>query len=381
MNKLFIFSLGALVLLRSCISASPADDVPPPLITLPVATVTNKTTTIDTEYPATIQGVVDLEIRPQVNGNLDRVFVDEGAYVKKGQPLFKINERPYREQLNTALANLHAQEATLLNAQIEVDKFTPLVANKVISDHQLKTAQATLRLAMANIEQAKAIVESAKINLGYTNVLAPVNGYIGRLHKKQGSLVSPTDLEALTTLSDIHEVHVYFSFSETDFIKFKNQYPGNTLEEKIKNLPSVSLLLADNELYEQPGKINMVDGQFDRFTSAITFRATFPNQHGVLRSGNTGRIRLPFQHTNALSVPQTSTVEIQDKIFVFRVDEQNKVSKSAIEVIGKSGNNYLVKSGVQSGDQIVLSGIDKLQEGQIIQPTKAPEKVASVNLN
>ncbi|MBJ2126683.1 efflux RND transporter periplasmic adaptor subunit [Flavobacterium sp. IB48] len=376
MKNVIITSFILALVLSSCGDKNQAPTPPPPPV-LPVLAITSANTTTDAEYPASIQGTVDVEIRPQVSGNLDRIYVDEGAYVSKGQTLFKINERPYREQLNNALASLHAAEAALINANLEVDKLTPLVQNKVVSDYQLKTAKASQKIAAANIEQAKAMVGSAKINLGYTNVTAPVSGYIGRLPKKQGSLVSATDVEALTTLSDVHEVFAYFSLGETDFINFKEQYKGSSLGDKIKKLPPVTLILADNNAYPQTGKIDMVDGQFDKTTGAITIRATFPNANGTLRSGNTGRIRLGLNHNDAILVPQAATVEMQDKVFVFTVGKDNKVTKMPITVVGKSGANYLIKDGVKSGDQIVLSGIDKLQDGQAIQPEKST-KVAEV---
>jgi len=376
MKNVIITSFILALVLSSCADKNQAPTAPPPPV-LPVLAITSANTTTDAEYPASIQGTVDVEIRPQVSGNLDRIYVDEGAYVSKGQTLFKINERPYREQLNNALASLHAAEAALINANLEVDKLTPLVQNKVVSDYQLKTAKASQKIAAANIEQAKAMVGSAKINLGYTNVTAPVSGYIGRLPKKQGSLVSATDVEALTTLSDVHEVFAYFSLGETDFINFKEQYKGNSLGDKIKKLPPVTLILADNNAYPQTGKIDMVDGQFDKTTGAITIRATFPNANGTLRSGNTGKIRLGLQHDDAILVPQAATVEMQDKVFVFTVGKDNKVTKMPITVVGKSGTNYLIKEGVKTGDQIVLSGIDKLQDGQAIQPEKST-KVAEV---
>lgn len=376
MKNVIITSFILALILSSCADKSQAPAPAAPL--LPVLAVSSANTITDTEYPASIQGTVDVEIRPQVSGNLDRVLVDEGAYVSKGQSLFKINERPFREQLNNALASLHAAEAALINSQLEVDKLTPLVQNKVVSDYQLKTAKASQKIAAANIEQAKAMVESARINLSYTNVTAPVSGYIGRLPKKQGSLVSATDIEPLTKLSDVHEVFVYFSLGETDFINFKAHYAGNTIGDKIKKLPPVTLILADNNAYEKSGKIDMVDGQFDKNTGAITLRATFPNANGTLRSGNTGKIRLGLQHDDAILIPQSATVEMQDKIFVFTVNTENKVNKMPITVIGKSGVNYLISEGVKSGDQIVLSGIDKLQEGQLIQPEKATSKVAQI---
>ena len=378
MKNVIITSFILALVLSSCADKSQAPAAPAPPL-LPVLAITSENTTTDAEYPASIQGTVDVEIRPQVSGNLERVYVDEGAYVTKGQTLFKINERPFREQLNNALASLHAYEAALINAQLEVDKLTPLVQNKVVSDYQLKTAKASQKIAAANIEQARAMVGSAKINLGYTNVTAPVSGYIGRLPKKQGSLVSATDVEPLTNLSDVHEVFAYFSLGETDFINFKAQYAGNSLGDKLKKLPPVTLVLADNNAYPQTGKIDMVDGQFDKTTGAITLRATFPNSGGTLRSGNTGKIRLGLQHDDAVLVPQSATVEMQDKVFVFTVNKENKVTKMPITVSGKSGTNYLIKDGVKSGDQIVLSGIDKLQDGQVIQPEKSsPAKVAQI---
>jgi membrane fusion protein (multidrug efflux system) len=330
------------------------------------------------EYPASVEGTVNVEVRPQVSGSLDRVFVDEGAYVTAGESLFKINDQPYRAQLNNALAAQHAAEGAMLNSQLEIDKLTPLVQNKVVSDFQLKTARAAYQIAKSNVEQAKASVATAQINLGYTTIKAPVNGYIGRLLKKQGSLVAPTDPEALTQLSDVHNVHVYFSLSEQDFINFKEQYPGGTLGDKLKHLPSVSLVLTDNSEYAQQGKIDMIDGQFDKNTGAITLRASFPNAQGLLRSGNTGKVRLSLIHTNALIVPQSATLEMQDKVFVFAVADSNKVKKVPINIIGKSGENYLVKDGLKAGDQIVLSGMDHLVEGMVIAPQKATDKVAVV---
>lgn len=376
MKKITLLSIMA-VFIISCAdkSQAPAAAAAP---TLPVMSISYQAASTETEYPAALQGTVDVEIRPQVSGNLERIYVDEGTYVNKGQTLFKINERPFREQLNNALANLHAAEAAYLNAQLEVDKLMPLVQNKVVSDYQLKTAKASQKIAAANIEQAKAMVGSARINLGYTNVTAPVSGYIGRLPKKQGSLVASTDVEPLTSLSDVHEVYAYFSLGETDFIKFKSLYTGNTLGDKIKKIPPVTLILADNSDYTQLGKIDMVDGQFDKNTGAITLRATFPNVGGTLRSGNTGKIRLGIQHNDAILVPQSATVEMQDKIFVFTLNKANKVNKMPITIIGKSGTDYLIKDGVKSGDQIVLSGIDKLQEGQVIQPEKTTAKVAQI---
>ncbi|MDB5116890.1 MAG: bepF [Mucilaginibacter sp.] len=371
-----VLALLSLLLYSSCSSSPAAVTAPPPPPALPVAEIHTASITTYQEYPASVEGAVNVEIRPQVSGSLDKVFVDEGALVHAGEPLFKINDQPYRAQLNNALASQHAAEGALANAQLEIDKLTPLVQNKVVSDYQLKTAKATYDIAKANIEQAKANVSTAQINLGYTLIKAPVNGYIGRLLKKQGSLVAPQDADALTQLSDVHDVHVYFALGEKDFVNFKEQYPGETLKDKLKGVPSVSLLLADNSEYAVKGKIDMIDGQFDKNTGAITLRASFPNAQGLLRSGNTGKIRLSLLHNDALLVPESATVEMQDKVFVFALADSNKVKKVAISIVGRNGDNYLVKDGVKVGDQIVLSGIDHLQEGAKIVPQRATDKVA-----
>ncbi len=363
--KSFITS-GIIILLFGC-KQQPTPAAPPPP-SAEVITIGTASATTGHDYTASIEGKTDVEIRPQVEGFLDKIFVDEGAYVHAGQPLFKINDQPFREQLNSASASLQAAQASITNAQLEIDKLTPLVQNKVVSDYQLKAANAAQKIAVANAAQARATVASAKIKLGYTIVKAPVSGFIGRLPKKQGSLVSPTDPEPLTGLSDVHEVYAYFSLGETDFSNFKTQNQGNTLNDKLKKLPAVSLVLPGDTIYPYKGKIDMVDGKFDKTTGAITLRAIFPNAQSLLRSGNTGKIRLQEQHNDAILVPQGATVEVQDKIFVYTVGDSNKVSKQPLDIIGKSGTNYIVKEGVKPGDRIVFSGLDHLTDGVIIHP-------------
>jgi membrane fusion protein (multidrug efflux system) len=359
--------------LLSCAGKKQQAAPPPPA--LPVISIVTAAVTTYQEYPASIEGTLNVEIRPQVSGTLDHVFLDEGAYVKAGDPLFKIDQRPFIAALNNAKASLQAAEGTMVNANLEVEKLTPLFQNKVISEFQLKTARATSDVAKANIEQAKANIQTAQINLGYTIIKAPVSGYIGRLLKKQGSLIGPADPEPLTLLSDVHNVHVYFSLAEKDFVTFKEQYPGETLNDKLKQLPPVTLLLSNDKEYPVQGKIDMIDGQFDKNTGAITMRANFANPKGLIRSGNTGKIRLSLLHNDALVVPQSATVDMQDKIFVFAVRDSNKVVKQVISIIGKNGNDYLVKDGVKAGDKIVLSGFDNLQEGTIINPQNPTAKL------
>lgn len=349
----------------------------PPAPSLPVLLIEAGEAETYQEYPVAVEGRINVEIRPQVDGYLDKVYVDEGAFVKKGQPIFKINDNRYRELLNNAQGAANAAEAALINAKLEVEKLAPLVEGKVVSEYQLKTAKASVKIAEANKKQAQAAVASARINLGYTTITAPVDGYITRLPKKHGSLVSAADPQPLTLLSDISEVHAYFSIGESDFITFREKYSGATFTDKIKNLPPVSLVLANNSVYEQKGRIDMVDGQFDKTTGAITLRASFPNAKGLLRSGNTGRVRLGIGHDNTILIPQSATVEVQDKVFVYVVDKENKILRTPITVLAKSGTNYLVKDGLKVGDRIAYKGFESLQDGTVIIPEKVTEQVAS----
>ncbi len=367
-TRLFFTAIPVFFTACNSSEATNAPDTAQPPQPLPVVTVTQRPATLYQEYSASLEGSKDIEIRPQVEGYIEKIYVDEGAYVRKGQPLFKINDRTYREQLNTARAGLAAARANLASAQINVSKIAPLVQNNIVSDVQLKTAQAAYNAAAAQVAQAQAMVRNAEINLGYTIVKAPVDGYIGRTPLRIGSLVGLSTPEPLTVLSEIKNVYAYFSLSESDFIDFKQQYSGASIEQKIKAMAPVELVLADGSVYPVKGKVEMASGQFNSNTGAITFRAEFPNSDGQLRSGNTGKIRLPLSLSSALVVPQEATFELQDKVFVFLLADSNKVTSVPIISAGRSGNYYLVEKGIKAGDKIVYSGLDRLKDGMVIQP-------------
>jgi membrane fusion protein (multidrug efflux system) len=360
-------AISVATVLYSCANSAATPGMPQqPPPALPVYPVTTTTATTFREYPASLEGKVNVEIRPQVQGYLEKIFVDEGAYVRVGQPLFRIDARIYNEALNNAKSSLLAAQANVSRAQVEVDRLTPLVEHNVISDVQLKTAKAAYDAAVAAAEQAKAAVANAQINVGYTLVKATANGYIGRIPYKTGSLVSKDD--ALTVLSDISEMYAYFSLSEPDFLAFKNQFAGNSIEEKVKHVPPVELALADNTVYGSKGKISTIEGQFDKTTGAISFRATFPNPGGMLRTGNTGKVRIPQQFADAMVVPIEATFEMQDKVFVFAVGDSNKVASKPITIAGKTTNYYFVKDGLKTGEKIVFAGVGNLQDGVAIVP-------------
>jgi membrane fusion protein, multidrug efflux system len=361
--------ISALITFVSC-QNSPANTgyAPPPPAVLPVITITGRSFETHQEYTASLEGSNDIDIRPQVSGYIEKIYVDEGSFVKKGQSLFKINDQPFTEALNNANAALAVALANQASAEIDMTKLEPLVKNNVVSPIQLKSAQAAYNATTAYVSQARAQVANAKINQGYSLIKAPVDGYIGRIHIKVGSLVGSTGFDPITTISEVSAVRVYFSISELAFLRFKEQYPGKTLEDKIHNLPPVELILSDNSVYPIKGHVEIVAGQFTTGTGAIPFRASFPNPKGLLRSGSTGRVRITLTMSKRLVIPQETTYELQDKTFVFLLGDSNKVSSEAIDIGGKSGNYYMVDKGLKEGDRIVYSGVDKLIDGAVIQP-------------
>lgn len=373
LNKSLLFLITAIVMaivFYACSSTAGNPPGAPPPAALPVIELQSQPATTYQEFSASLEGSKDIEIRPQADGYLEKIYVDEGAYVRKGQLLFQVNDRPYKEQLNNARATLAAAQANLTTAEINVSKLTPLVQANIVSDVQLKTAKAAYAAASANVSQAQSMVSDAAIRLGYTQIKAPADGYLGRIPYKTGSLVGLTTPEPLTVLSEIKEVHVYFSFSEKDFLLFKDRFNGKTIEDKVKQLPPVELQLADNSIYPQKGKVETVSGQFNNGMGAISLRATFPNTQGLLRSGNTGRIRIPYNVESAIIIPQEATFELQDKVFVFVVADSNKVVSTPISISGKSGNYYLVEKGIKPGEKIVFTGLDRLKDGAVIQPQR-----------
>lgn len=344
---------------------------------VPVIILNKADAIVYTEYPAKIEGQTDVEIRSQVSGVLEKIFVEEGAYVEKGTALFQIDSRPYQEEYNNAQAELLAAKADVATAKIEVEKLTALVQNRVVSQYQLKTSQAAYDAAVARERQALAKAENAKITLGFATIKAPVSGYIGRLGKKTGSLVAPSDTQPLSYLSDNREVHAYFSVGEADFVVFKDGLTGASIGEKLKNTSAVTMVLSGGSDYPQAGKLDMVDAAFDRSTGAITLRATFLNKQGLLRSGNSGRIKLGLKQSGVIAIPQAATFEMQDKIFAFIVDQGNKTRQVALTISGSTGNTYYISDGLETGDRLILKGLESLKDGMPVKPEISNDKMVS----
>lgn len=317
---------------------------------------------VEKKYPGTVEGTVNVDIKAQVSGYLEAIYVKEGDYVNKGQSLFKIKGDVYAEQVNNSRAAYKSAQANLANAKLEVEKIKPLVDGKVFSDMQLKTAQANYEAAIAQVAQAKAALGSSQLNADFSLIKAPVSGYISRIPNRIGNLVTPADAVPLTVLSDINTVFVYFSLTEADYLAFSKDPKSNQ---------TVSLIMADDSEYEQKGKLEVASGNIDRSTGTISLKAIFPNPKKLLRAGGSARVILNNSLSSVITVPMASVKDIQDKFFVFVLKPGNKVAMVPIEIGGSSGTDYFVKSGLKQGDKIALNSIDVLYDSMEVVPKMA----------
>lgn len=333
------------------------------------AVVTLQPTDIElsTAYPATIKGMQDIEIRPKVSGYLTQLLVDEGATVRKGQALFKIDDVQYQAAVNQAQAAVNVVKANINTQKLTVENKKMLHSKQIVSDYDLQTAINQLASLEAQLQQAEAALQSARDNLRYCTVTSPGDGVVGVIPYRVGSLVSASSAQPLTTVSSINEMYVYFSMTEKQLLALTREQGG--LNEALKNMPPVTLVLSDGTTYSETGKVSTISGVIDPQTGAVQMRATFSNVQHVLRSGGTGSVLMPNNQKGAIVIPQKATYEIQNKKFVYVVDSKNKVQSREIEVLVQNdGQNYVVSSGLKAGERIVVDGVNKLKNGMDIKP-------------
>ncbi len=330
----------------------------PQAMPYPVITIPTQSVTAHKSYPTSIEGIVNSGVRAKVQGYIQEVLVDEGEKVSKGQPLFKLETQSLSQDAAAAQANVNA-------AQVEVDKLKPLVDKGIISSVQLETAKAQLAQAQSNYNSIAA-------NIGYANIKSPIDGYVGSIRLREGALVSPSDQTPLTTVADISKVYAYFSMNEKNYLDFIQNQEGETIEEKIKKLPPVTLILANGSKYEHKGKIETINSQINSNTGSVSFRAVFNNPSRLLTSGNSGKIQIPQTFTDAIVVPQVATYEQQGQTYVYKVGEDNVVNSAAIQIKAEVNNLYVVNSGIEKGNKIVAKGVGKLRNSTPITPQEVP---------
>ena len=300
-------------------------------------------TSFTKEYVTQIQSVRNIELRAQEKGYLQNIYVDEGQAVKSGQLLFKIMPKMFEAELLKAQAETKAAEIELQNTKLLADK-------NVVSKNELSMAKA--KLDAANAETAL-----AKIHLALTEIRAPFDGTINRIPLKLGSLIDEGEL--LTSLSDNSQVFAYFNVSESEYLNYASA-------TKNKNKQHVDLRMANNELLKSKGTVETVESEFNNETGNIAFRARFNNPNSLLKNGETGKIQLLVPLKNVLVIPQKATYEIQDKKFVFVINQHHKVQSREISVANEMSDLYVVGSGLKEGDKILLDGVQKVKDNETI---------------
>jgi membrane fusion protein (multidrug efflux system) len=352
--KYFAVILIASMSLLSCNNKEAAKQAPTAM-PYKVMELNKSNTTLLAEYPTSLEGVVDVDIRAKVDGYIEKIFVDEGQHVKKGQILFKL-------ETQTATQDAAAAKARVDVAQVEVNRLVPLVERNIISNVQLETAK-------ANLTTAKSNYQSVLAEISYATIKSPVDGVIGTIPFRLGSYVSNSTAEPLTRVSDISKMYAYFSVNEKQQLDIMMHAEGKTFQDKIAKMPEVNLILSNGMEYEHKGKIETFSGQANSLTGSFNVRASFSNAEGILRSGNSGTIQIPTFLENVILIPQKSTIELQDKLLALIVDKESKVKMVPIEVRAVPGGKYfVVDSGLNVNDKVLLEGVGLLPEGTPIKP-------------
>ena len=373
MKKIALWMLSA-ALLTAC--GSKSSQMPEANKDFAVETVKTTEADLKTSYPATIKGMQDIEIRPKVAGYLTKLLVDEGATVRKGQPLFLIDSEQYQAAVNSAKAQVRVCKANIATQKLTVENKQALFDQKIISSYDLQMAKNTLESYEAQLAAAQASLQSAQDNLRWCTVTSPSDGVVGMIPYRVGSLVSASNAQPLTTVSNISQMYVYFSMTEKQLLGLTREQGG--LSAAISKMPAVSLVLSDGTEYSQSGVVSTVSGVIDSNTGSVQMRATFDNAGHVLRSGGTGSILIPIHQKDAIMIPQKATYEIQNKKFVYVVGTDNKVQSREIEVLVQNeGQNYVVSNGLKVGERIVIDGVNRLKNDMQITPiTPAQAKAA-----
>ncbi len=300
-------------------------------------------TAITKDYVSQIHSIRHIELRAQERGYLQKIFVDEGQSVKKGQLLFQIMPTLYNAEVQKAKA-----EADFV--KIEYENTKQLADSNIVAPNELA-------LAKAKLDKANAELALANVHLQFTEIRAPYDGIINRFHVRPGSLVDEGEL--LSSLSDNSQMWVYYNVPEAEYLDYKTNVKENTA-------PELNLLMANNKIFDETGKITAVEADFDNTTGNIAFRATFPNPKGLLRHGETGSIHVKVPLKNVVLVPQKTTFEIMDKKYVFVVDDKSAVKLREIKIGAELPHLFVVEKGLSENDKILLEGIRKVKDGQEI---------------
>jgi RND family efflux transporter MFP subunit len=346
---------------------APPAPPPPDVVVTPVV---QKDVPIYNEWVATLDGFDNAQIQPQVTGYIVEQTYREGSPVKKGQVLFEIDPRPFQAILDQAKAQLAQAQAQLGKTKLDVDRDTPLAKERAIAQSQLDNDIQANLAAIASVKSSEAQVEQAQLNLDFCHVTSLLDGIAGIATVQIGNLVSPTAV--LTSVSRVEPIKAYFPISEQMYMKFAKRINASNRRddlEEIKDAPPLQLILADGTVYAHPGKILYTDRQVDITTGTIRIASSFPNPENILRPGQFGRIRAATEQVNgALLVPQKAVNELQGMYQLAVVGEGNKVSIRSVKVGDRSGENWIIQSGVKPGEMVIVEGLQKVRDGSVVKP-------------
>ena len=335
----------------------------------PVASVVELDTTIYQDYVANIQAFKNVEIRSRLKGFLDKIYVDEGAEVQQGQPLFQLNDTEYQAEVTRAEAVLGTAIADQKTIALELERIRLLVDKNIVSSTDLEVAEAQLSAADSRIKEAKSQLQHARTQLAYTVIRAPFAGRIDRIPLKEGSLLDEGAL--LTSLSDLSKVYAYFDISEQEYLSIVANDGVRTTDP---HMP-VKLTLADHRKYPYEGKAEFAENEFDATTGTISLRAVFPNPEGLLKHAASGKISVPMQSGQNLVVHQKSVFEIQDRTYVYKVNTDSTIVMTPFRAGQRVGHYYLVEDGLAHNDKVVFEGTQNLRDGMVIAPQEIGNNV------
>ncbi len=371
-------ALAALALAQSgCAKAGTAQAPPPP--TVQVAQVIRTDVPVTREWVGTLDGSVNAEIRPQVQGYLLRRLYQEGAFVRKGEPLFEIDPRQFQAALDQARADLARNEAALAKAKLDVDRFTPLAADRAISQEELDNARAALRQAQANVASSEAAVERARLDLGWTRVVSPIDGIAGIARSQVGDLVGGQTL--MTTVSTVDPIRVYFNPTEREYMSWLQRLaPGNRPQGAATVARGLfQLVLSDGSLYPERGDLAVTDRNVDVKTGTISVAAAFPNPTRALRPGQYARVRAVVEvRRDALLVPQRAVSELQGTYQVVVVGPDNKAEIRPVQTGEQVGRLQVIEKGLEPTDRVVVEGLQRARPGAPVHPVPAPPEPVTV---
>ena len=329
------------------------------------------------EWIGTFDGLVNADVRAQVTGYLSKQGYQEGAFVKQGQLLFQVDPRPFQAALDQAQGQLAQAKAALANAQavqgrtqLDVTRYTPLALEQAASQQDLDNAVqnnlaaiATVETAKAQIKTYEAAVETANINLGFTRLVAPIDGIAGQAQLQVGALVTPNS-GIVTSVSTVDPIKVYFTVGEPQYLAWRKRFPTETSSEAAGKSLHLQLILADGSTYPHEGSFYFADRQVNESTGAIRIAGLFPNPGSVLRPGGYAKVRavISTQH-DALLVPQRAVSELQGGYQVAVVDSNNKVSIRSVTVGDRVGTRWIIADGLNRGEQVVAEGVQKVRTG------------------